>query len=79
MLRAVMRGDAVEALRWRRVELTLAEVEAQEARDRERLEAILWRRGEDAEGDLDAVDAMDAMDGVSESPPTTSETRTDLT
>lgn len=79
MLRAVMRGDAVEALRWRRVELTLAELDAQEARDRERLEAILWRRAEDAEGDLDAVDAMDAMDCVSESAPTTSETRTDLT
>lgn len=67
MLRAVMRGDAVEALRWRRVGRTLAEVEAEEARDQERYEAILWRRGDDAEHDpdaMDAVDAMDAMDGV---------------
>lgn len=79
MLRAVMRGDAVEALRWRRVERTLVEVEAEEARDQERFEAILCRRHEDAQDDVDAVDAMDARDGVSGSTPPTFETRTDLT
>ena len=69
MMRAVMRGDAVEALRWRRVQLTMAEVEAELARDIERLDAIRWRL-EDDEADAreaDASDAPDASDGVLES------------
>ncbi|WGM32192.1 hypothetical protein [Brevundimonas sp. NIBR11] len=72
MLRAVMRGDAAEALRWRRVERTLVEVEAEEARDSERLDAIRWRLADDAQDDpgaVDAIDAVDAMDGVFESGP----------
>lgn len=70
MMRAVMRGDAVEALRWRRVQLTMAEVEAELARDMEHLEAIRWRLRDDAEEDApgpDASDASDASDGFSAS------------
>ena len=67
MMRAVMRGDAVEALRWRRVQLTMAEVEAELKRDMEHLEAIRWRladqQAQDAP-DPDASDAPNASDGV---------------
>ena len=70
MMRAVMRGDAVEALRWRRVQLTMLEVEAEVARDMERYEAIRWRLQADAEDRApgpNASDASDASDGVFES------------
>ena len=71
MMRAVMRGDAVEALRWRRVQLTMVEVEAEEAREHERFEAIRWRLADQQAEDApdpdapDASDASDASDGVS--------------
>ncbi|WP_426050562.1 hypothetical protein [Brevundimonas sp. SL161] len=62
-----MRGDAVEALRWRRVQLTMAEVEAELEREDERFEAIRWRledqQAQDAP-DPDASDAPNASDGV---------------
>lgn len=67
MMRAVMRGDAVAALRWRRVRLTMVEVEAEEAREHERFEAIRWRLADQQAGDApdpDAPDAPDAPDGV---------------
>ena len=64
MMRAVMRGDAVEALRWRRVQLTMAEVEAELERDMEHLEAIRWRLADEAEEDAPDPDASDASDGV---------------
>ena len=67
MMRAVMRGDAAEALRWRRVELTMIEVEADLKRDFERLAAIRWRLEDDRAEDAthpDASNASDASDGV---------------
>ena len=65
MMRAVMRGDAVEALRWRRVQLTMVEVEAEEAREHERFEAIRWRLADQQAEDGPDPDAPDASDGVS--------------
>ncbi|MFC5345209.1 hypothetical protein ACETK8_12450 [Brevundimonas staleyi] len=72
MMRAVMRGDAAEALRWRRVELTMAEVDAELESDMERFEAIRWRLKDDRADDAtdpNASDSSDASDGVLESGP----------
>ena len=73
MLRAVMRGDAAEALRWRRVERILDEVEAETDRMTEEHEALLWHaenRRWAEEQDLreaDDPDSSDSSDGVLES------------
>lgn len=71
MLRAVMRGDATEALRWRRVELIMNEVEAETDRMAEAQDALIWHarnRGElDALDGLNGLDGLDGLDGVSES------------
>lgn len=55
MMRAVMRGDAVEALRWRRVRLVLDAEEAEMDRQIAQQQAIFAARRE-------AVDAVDPVD-----------------
>lgn len=66
MMRAVLRGDAAEALRWRRVR------EAVDAEDEHfsRLVALALRDGLIPAGrfDSDASDVSDASDGVSDRP-----------
>lgn len=44
MMRAVMRGDAMQALRWRRVRLVMDDEQARIDRDAERHEAMDWHR-----------------------------------
>ncbi len=65
MLRAVMRGDATEALRWRRVEQIMNEVEAETDRLAEAQDAAIWHARNRAE--IDALDGLNGLDGVSES------------
>ncbi len=71
MMRAVLRGDAVEALRWRRVRMAMDEEEAEMLRMAEQDEA-LWRERRsiiDYEAaHPDASDASDASDGVFSGP-----------
>ena len=59
MLRAVMRGEAVEALRWRRVHAAMADEQAELERFIDQEEAIRHMQS-----GPDAVDASDASDGV---------------
>jgi hypothetical protein len=63
MLRAVMRGDAVEALRWRRVRLVMDAEEAEMDRLGAQQQALFAARREGADP-VDAVDAVDAADPV---------------
>ncbi|MDI1327627.1 MAG: hypothetical protein PSV23_12615 [Brevundimonas sp.] len=66
MMRAVLRGDATDALRWRRVREAMDAEDAEMDRLMEQQEAI-WasRRGHAADVNRgDAVDAVDAVDGV---------------
>ena len=53
MMRAVLRGDAAGALRWRRVRLAM---------DLEEDEVQRWLAEEDAVDAVDAVDPVDAVD-----------------
>lgn len=55
MMRAVLRGDAAAALRWRRVEQTLATVEAELEREGERSDAARWHRSENQATASDGV------------------------
>lgn len=64
MLRAVMRGDAVEALRWRRVHAAMADEQAELDRFIEQEEAIRYMQ---SGMHPDAVDSSDASDGVFQS------------
>ncbi len=50
MMRAVMRGDAMEALRWRRVRLAMDEEAAESAEMLARLEVEDWRRADGSDG-----------------------------
>ncbi len=59
MLRAVMRGEAVEALRWRRVHAAMADEQAELERFIEQEEAIRYMQGE-----ANAANASHASDGV---------------
>ncbi|MFN3669102.1 MAG: hypothetical protein ACK4VY_07315 [Brevundimonas sp.] len=59
MLRAVVRGQAVEALRWRRVHAAMVDEQAETERFFEQEDVIRQARV-----DADAVDASDASDGV---------------
>lgn len=61
MMRAVLRGDAVGALRWRRVHLAMQAEEAEMARDMEQDEAIWTARRRYPE--VDSFDSSDALDG----------------
>ena len=85
MMRAVMRGDAAEALRWRRVQQVMDEVEAETDRMTERQDARIWharnRREAEEQALRDATDPdrPDSSDGVFESASSTSETRSGLT
>lgn len=65
MMRAVLRGDAADALRWRRVRDAMEAEEAEMERLTRQDEAI-WesRRGSAGAEALDALDAVDAVDGV---------------
>ncbi len=65
MLRAVMRGDAVEALRWRRVHTAMADEQAELDRFIEQEEAIRYMQS--GVQYPDAVDSSDASDGVFQS------------
>ena len=68
MMRAVMRGDATEALRWRRVELIMNEVEAENDRLAEAQDAAIWHANNRREADcVDGLDGLDGLDGVLES------------
>ena len=72
MMRAVMRGDATEALRWRRVRLIMDEEEAEVLWDAARHDAEIWRARnaeESAADDPDRSDRSDGSDGVFESAP----------
>lgn len=62
MLRAVLRGDAVGALRWRRVREVIDAEEAEMERDARQREAI-WASRRDLAG-IDSFDSSDALDGV---------------
>ena len=62
MLRAVMRGDAVEALRWRRVHTAMADEQAELDRFIEQEEAIRYMQS-----GVQYPDAVDASDGVFQS------------
>ncbi|MFJ6025740.1 hypothetical protein ACIQC9_14200 [Brevundimonas sp. NPDC092305] len=64
MMRAVMRGDAAEALRWRRVRQAMDDEEAELDRMIARQEAVRHYLGYP-----DGPDASDASDGVSGGPP----------
>ena len=70
MMRAVLRGDAAEALRWRRVRDAMDAEDAEMERLMEQEDAIWASRRDHAEADamaaaeVDAVDAVDAVDGV---------------
>ncbi len=66
MMRAVMRGDAMEALRWRRVRQAMDEEEAEIQRECERQDAEIWRRLNTA-NEAREVDGLDGLDGVFES------------
>lgn len=74
MLRAVMRGDAVEALRWRRVGLVMEAVEAEGERMIEEDEALRFHRGDAIGTEAESADSSDpvlesastAFSGVSE-------------
>ena len=59
MLRAVMRGDAVEALRWRRVHAAMMDEQAELERFFEQEDAIRF-----TQGGVDAVDAVDGANGA---------------
>ncbi|MDP2115846.1 MAG: hypothetical protein Q8J71_00410 [Brevundimonas sp.] len=61
MMRAVLRGDAVGALRWRRVHLAMQAEEAEMAREMEQDEAIWTARRRYPE--VDSFDSSDALDG----------------
>jgi hypothetical protein len=62
MLRAVLRGDAAEALRWRRVRLAMSEEQAEVLRFLEDDRAYAARLA--AARAPDGLDASDASDGV---------------
>lgn len=65
MMRAVLRGDSMGALRWLRVRDAMDAEEAEIERQMAQEEAIrAARRGCPAPDAADAVDASDAMDGV---------------
>ena len=63
MMRAVLRGDAADALRWRRVRDAMDAEDAEMERLNEQ-EAAIWASRRDHADDVDAVDAVDAVDGV---------------
>ncbi|MGV8930425.1 MAG: hypothetical protein ACOH1E_11790 [Brevundimonas sp.] len=62
MMRAVLRGDAAEALRWRRVQTVMDAEEAEVARFLEQEAAIRFMRDDEAGPDEDAAEAHDAHD-----------------
>lgn len=70
MMRAVLRGDAAEALRWRRVRLAMDEEEAEMAQWLERDEARAVHRGDPGPADVPPPDgappggATDATDAT---------------
>jgi hypothetical protein len=73
MMRAVLRGDAVDALRWRKVRDAMDAEDAEMERECEQREAMWASRrgygaGVDAADSIDAVDAVDGVDGVSAPP-----------
>jgi len=61
MMRAVMRGDAVEALRWRRVGLVMEAVEAEGERMIEEDEARYFHRGDGIGAEADSADSSDPV------------------
>lgn len=68
MLRAVMRGQAVEALRWRRVHAAMADEQAEVERFFEQEEAIRHMLSDVQDPDaVDGADGADASDGVFQS------------
>ncbi len=74
MLRAVMRGQAVEALRWRRVHAAMADEQAEVERFFEQEEAIRHMLSDvqdpdavDGANGANGADASDASDGVFQS------------
>jgi hypothetical protein len=62
MMRAVLRGDAVGALRWRKVRDAMEAEEAEMERAGEQLDAIMAARL--GHGEADSVDSSDSSDGV---------------
>ena len=64
MMRAVLRGNAVEALRWRRVAQAMNEEEAEMDRMREQDEALWRQRREAMEYEAAHPDGPDGPDGV---------------
>lgn len=80
MMRAVMRGDAVEALRWRRVSLVMDQATDEMNLMIEREEAEFWHaRNREMARDPDGSDGSDGVFSPEPGAPPTSETRTDLT
>lgn len=70
MMRAVVRGDAAEAMRWRRVQQTMVQVDGELEREAAHHAATHWHlRNQEPSSGAPAVDptASDASDGVSPS------------
>ena len=64
MMRAVMRGDAMEALRWRRVRLVMDAEEAENTEALARFEAEDWRCEQEAQRTAMEANGSDGSDGV---------------
>ncbi|AQR62841.1 hypothetical protein BZG35_15145 [Brevundimonas sp. LM2] len=64
MMRAVLRGDAMEALRWRRVRLVMDAEAAEILEAIERDEAEDWHREQAGQREANRSDGSDGSDGV---------------
>jgi hypothetical protein len=64
MMRAVMRGDAMEALRWRRVRLIMDAEEAENTEALARFEAEDWRQEQETRSIEIEANGSNGSDGV---------------